>query len=457
MNTATIQSKSIRGVVLEGNCMGCGTCAAACPVGALGIELDSKRGVLQPVLDEAGCTQCGLCLRVCPGREVPLDKLSDRFLDGDLRHARLGRYRSLWLGAAADEHVRFQGASGGLITALLIHALETKRIDGALVLDHEPDAPLRTHPLIARSREEIMAASGSKYCPAAVNTVLREIREQPGTYAVVGLPCHVHAIRKWQARDPLMRERIRYVFGLFCANSNTYLGTEYFLWTHRIRSGDVRSIRYRAQGWPGEIEVRTDRQVRRFRRTTSETSVLKRARLASAFHYDFMIPRCQVCPDQTCELADAAFADPHRPEMRAKYHDGISWSIARTSVAEDLIRSACASGCITIEAFPEQQAIRSGNLNYKAQVGGRMEGWRARGHPVPDFGRDYPFTRRMIQQARIYRWTFCSHRRWIWPILWLSCLCVRGPLAKMKGWVGRIKKILLWMSQDSMPRKNRVK
>ena len=446
-----VRESTVAAVVREGNCMGCGTCAAACPAGALHIELDSRRGIYRPVLDPAACTDCGLCLRVCPGREVPIDGLADRFVDADHRHEKFGRYRTLCWGYACDEQIRFHGASGGLVTALLVHALETRRIDGAVVLGHEPDAPLRTRPLMARSRDEIVAASGSKYCPAAMNVVLREIRERPGAYAVVGLPCQIHALRKWQALDPILRERVRYALGLFCANENTYLGTEYFLWSHGIRPAAVRSLRYRAGGWPGEIEVRTDDRVRRFRRATSEPRASRRARLASAFHYDFMIPRCLVCPDQTCELADVAFADPHLPEMRAKHRDGVSWSVVRTSAGEELVRSARDAGSIHVEAFPEEQAGRAQNYRYKAGVAGRMVLWKAQGRPVPAFGRNYPATPQMVRQARFYRWTFHSHRRWIWPMLWVSCLCVRGPLAGMRRGMGALRRSLA----NVLRRKNR--
>jgi coenzyme F420 hydrogenase subunit beta len=445
------RTASVIAVAREGNCMGCGTCEAACPTGALHVELDVRRGVYEPVLDETACSGCGLCLAVCPGREVPIDELGKRFLDATQQHELFGSYQDLQLGYASDEQIRYQGASGGLVTALLLYALEKGLIDGAVVLGFETDAPLRTQPLIARTREEIIAASGSKYCPAAVNRILREIREQPGTYAVVGLPCQVHALRKWQARDARMRERIRYVFGLFCANENTYLGTEYFLRCHCIQPAAVRSIRYRAQGWPGEIEVRTDDRLYRFRRGTTEPNARKRAQLASAFHYDFMIPRCLVCPDQTCELADVAFADPHLPEMRAQYRDGISWCIVRNPAAAELIQSAVAAGRIHIEAFPERQARRAQNFKYKADVAGRMVRWKAMGRPVPAFGRDYVANRRMVREARLYRWSFHSHHRWTWPILWLSCVCIRGPMAGIRKGLRDtrrlLKKIIHWSGQ----------
>lgn len=163
--------------------MGCGTCAAACPTGALRVELNTKRGGYEPLLDESCCIRCGRCLEMCPGREVLLDELSGRFLDGDFHQEQLGRYRRLCLGAASDAQIRYHGASGGLVTALLIQALEAKRIDGAIVLGNDYEKPLLTRPMLARTREEIIAANGSKYCPAAVKTRGRPVPQFGRTYS----------------------------------------------------------------------------------------------------------------------------------------------------------------------------------------------------------------------------------------------------------------------------------
>lgn len=358
-----------------------------------------------------------MCLAVCPGREVPIDALADRFLNADRKSAALGRYRQLLLGHACDHEVRFNSSSGGLITALLTYALEKKLIDGAVVLGHDVNRPLLTRPYVARDREGIVTARGSKYCPSAVNAALREIQSTPGNYAFVGLPCHVHGLRKWMARSPLLRARIRYVFGLFCISNNTYLGTEYFLLREGICPDDVRSIRYRANGWPGEIEVCTERKTYLCPCRSAEKNAGRRAFLSSAFHFDFMVPRCLVCCDQTSELADASFADPHLPEMRAKYYDGVSLGIVRSSAAEELIESARADGCIHVEPFSEELALRAQNYAHKADVAGRMAYWQALGRPVPDYQRSYRSTWRQRRQARRYRWSFRTHNRNVWPLL----------------------------------------
>ena len=49
----------------EGRCMGCGTCAAACPQNAISMTL-TRSGVFRPRIDFERCVGCGMCIRVCP-------------------------------------------------------------------------------------------------------------------------------------------------------------------------------------------------------------------------------------------------------------------------------------------------------------------------------------------------------------------------------------------------------
>jgi len=79
------------------------------------------------------------------------------------------------------------------VTALFIFALEKGLIDGALVTGMKKDKPLEPEPFIARTREKIISARGSKYCSVPANIALKEIlkAKEEERFAVVGLPCHI--------------------------------------------------------------------------------------------------------------------------------------------------------------------------------------------------------------------------------------------------------------------------
>ncbi len=61
--------------VCSSGCLGLGTCAAACPFGALSIGPDNL-----PVVDEELCTGCGTCERVCPKHIITLSSNTRKIL-----------------------------------------------------------------------------------------------------------------------------------------------------------------------------------------------------------------------------------------------------------------------------------------------------------------------------------------------------------------------------------------
>ena len=134
------------------------------------------------------------------------------------RSSLLGEYNRIAVGHSTDPDVRRGGASGGILTATILHLLETEKIRGAVVLGMDPDAPWRAKPMIARTKEEILAAAQSKYVVSPVNVILADLEKEEGPLAYVGLPHQVFAIRRLQQMQHPSVRSIAYVFGPFFGN-----------------------------------------------------------------------------------------------------------------------------------------------------------------------------------------------------------------------------------------------
>ena len=150
---------NIEHVVTAGLCMQCGTCAGLCPAKAIAVQWNRRSGPW-PRVDGDACTDCGACVDVCPGEGLD-------FAEGAWWRERnggapsrdfLGPWRGVWFGWATDPAVRYEGASGGVATAILQGALATGVIDAALVCRIDPVNALAVEPVLARSPDEIPPA-----------------------------------------------------------------------------------------------------------------------------------------------------------------------------------------------------------------------------------------------------------------------------------------------------------
>lgn len=242
---------------MRGYVQGCGTCVVVCPYNAIEMNRNID-GVYLPNIDYEKCNrQCkGFCIEVCRGYSLDFNKLN-RFIFGKIREdVSLGNYNGCYIGHSSSKELRWNSSSGGIVTSLLTFALEEGIIDGALVTRMNKDNPLEPEVILARTKNQIISASKSKYCPVPVNLALEKILEENGRFAIVGLPCHIQGVRKAEMLNEKLKEKIVLHIGLFCTSNVSFLATEFLLEKMGIRKENVAAISYRGKGWPGETSVR---------------------------------------------------------------------------------------------------------------------------------------------------------------------------------------------------------
>ena len=141
-------NRTVEDVIHTGLCCGCGTCAGLCPNAA--IEMVRTKDGYTPNVDAQKCNSCGLCYRVCPGLSVNFRK-HNLALFGETPKELLGNYTNCYIGHTNDTNVRHTSTSGGLVTSLLIFALEEGIIDGAIVTRMNRNKPLTPEVFIAKN------------------------------------------------------------------------------------------------------------------------------------------------------------------------------------------------------------------------------------------------------------------------------------------------------------------
>lgn len=397
---------------------------SVCPKSAIDIVKDEYEGIYVPKVKSEACDDCGLCLRVCPGHRVDFEELNLGIFDTQPENVLMGNYITCYIGHATNHSVRYNSASGGLVTALLIFALEEGIIDGALVTRMNQHKPLEPQVFVARNKGEIISASGSKYCPVPLNIGLKKILNEKGKFAIVGLPCHIHGVRKLEMVNKKLQDKIALRLGLFCSNCVTFLGTEYFLRRWGIKKVEVKKLNYRGKGWPGKIVVLLkDGKEKIIPRGTTEESLLRRILFSSSFHFDFTPQRCLLCCDQTCELSDISYGDPWLPELLEKEKIGKSLVIARSKTGEEILKKARARGKIELVEISSSKLLQAQNWSFKRNFNSRLLALKSLGKPIPNYTSKSRESRRIDRMDILfYLPSYFSSKRYLWHFLYANAI-----------------------------------
>jgi len=333
--------KTIHSVVINQMCTGCGTCVGLCPVSAIEMFRDDSKGVFTAKLDSNKCTKCGICYQSCPGHSVDYSELNHKIFGKEPEDVLVGEYLNCYVGHTTDHNIRYNSASGGLVTALLLFALDEGFIDGALVTKMNSNNPLEPYTFIAKTRDELISASKSKYCPVPANVALKEISKSNGKFAVVGVPCHLHGIRKAEMNNGKLKEKIALHMGLFCSHTPNLWGTIVLLKRLGIRKEEVINIDYRGEGWPGYMNIYLKNgDIRR----------LKSNDVWGFMGLDFFTPRrCLMCSDILNELADISFGDAWLSKQLIDDKIGASIILSRTKIGEQLLQAAMSKNIVELK------------------------------------------------------------------------------------------------------------
>jgi coenzyme F420 hydrogenase subunit beta len=219
-----------REVVTSGLCTGCAGCVIVCPHDVL--RYDDTGGTYRPwKVDEdggpEGCTHgdkgCTMCTRACP-RFRDWEAEADTHLFGRTRQDDevAGVLGDVVLARATEPSVNEAGQDGGLVSALLIWALEHDVIDAALVSAVEGDgSSWRAVPAVARTRADVLATAGSRYTYSA-NTLAypQAVADGAERLALVGMGCQASLPAMVKARKAgKVARRLALSIGLLCSKT----------------------------------------------------------------------------------------------------------------------------------------------------------------------------------------------------------------------------------------------
>jgi len=344
-------------VIRPGLCSHCGTCVG---LSEGRLEFDDRDGRCLPRKHSPDAIP-SVCYDACPQVDASYPAMNRAvFGSTEPRSPYLGQYRRIFVAHSTDEQIRRGAASGGVLSAALVHLLESGRIAGVVTLAMDGATPCRSVPVIARSRAEILAAAQSKYVISPVNTILARLAEEPGPLAFVGLPHQVFAIRRLQQLGHPSVRAIRYLLGPFFGNELYGSAVESFLRKFGARREDVVKLSYREGEWPGRMSA-----------WLRDGRVIEMPK----FHANYLIPfhisdNSLLSHDLTNEFTDLSGGDAWAPvyEERGK---GFSLVITRTEAGDLLIDEMQQAGKLWFKETTEAEAVsmQSHGIDFKKRGG----------------------------------------------------------------------------------------
>lgn len=318
-------------IIDSGICTVCGACILACPNSHIKF-IDGKPKRPKRTLDCVGCSTCyDACYML---RRGLIQDIEARIL-GWGEKGSIGIYKRLLAARTTEQSIEKACQDGGIVTSLLIYALNENLIDGALVVGRDGWMPIT---FIAKTRGEIISSAMTKY---GITPILKELRAAVVDHGlskicVVGSPCHIQSIRYLQHTGLPLASAIKLTIGLFCRENY-----EYHCMQGKMREKGLNIEEIDKFDVSEEFNVYASSKRLSFPITEVKSCVPK---------------HCLICEDFASELADISIGSDGSPE-------GWSTVIVRTEEGEKVFSQFETSKVI------ETKPIH--NLDYLTEIADR--------------------------------------------------------------------------------------
>lgn len=363
------QPSSIREVVQNGLCIGCGLCEAVSP----GLTMRMTPEGRERPQGEATPAEEARILTACPGAVMAAEPDPEAEIDPIW-----GALFGLREGWAGDATIRFEAATGGVLTALGQFALSAGRARFVLHVEADPDAPMRSRWKISETPEAVAAGKGSRYGPAAPLAGLEVALAREEPFVFIGKPCDAGALRQWGRSDPRVGRYCVAILVMVCGGASELGKSQDLLAQLGWREEELALFRYRGFGNPGLTRLETkDGRVHEV--TYNELWEDEGTwRLQS---------RCKICADAIGEAADIAAADVWPGGGPVGEDEGFNGVLIRSGRGRDLLEAAVEAGALVLGRTlspRDMDDFQPHQVRKKRAVLARLEGLADAGQPVPE-------------------------------------------------------------------------
>ena len=193
-------NKTIKKVIDEKKCTGCGACAYSCPKSAIEL-VNNKEGFINPVIDKSLCVKCGICLNKCIA-DNPKYKNNPE--------------PNCYAMMASDE-IRKKSSSGGMFTVAAEHILN----NGGYVCGAAYRDDFSVEHILIDNINDLGKLRGSKYIQSNCSCVfpkVKQLLEEQKVVLFTGMPCQVAGLYSYLGKE----YESLYTIDLLCHGITSY-------------------------------------------------------------------------------------------------------------------------------------------------------------------------------------------------------------------------------------------
>jgi len=351
---------TIKQVIENGFCVGCGACKVA-NSDSVNIKFVESGYYEAKVIDEEK-----LVNEVCPfsSESNSETKLGQDLYGDSIKNfdRRIGFYRNIYAGNVTDDVQRLNSSSGGITSWLTEKLLETNEID--VIVHVGTDGDLFKY-RVSRCVSDLRKKSNkkSRYYPVTFQEIMSQLKESDERIAFVGIPCFIKSIRLLQKEGFL--NNIKFCISLLCGHMKLSGFAESLAWQVGVKPTDLKTVDFRvkkenhpassyffeAQNLNGNI-------------FTSKNGDLLGSNWGMGF---FRHKACDFCDDIAGELADVTLGDAWLPKYTKEYL-GTNILVVRNELIDQLLNKftqEVSLETVDVDTFFETQAG-----NYRNRRGG---------------------------------------------------------------------------------------
>ncbi|MGQ7262231.1 Coenzyme F420 hydrogenase/dehydrogenase, beta subunit C-terminal domain [Vreelandella sp. V005] len=352
-------------VIINGFCIGC----AVLEQSPFKINMDEYGQYKARLSKPTGSLEAEVNYeKLCPfgdGSPNETELAKERFESVCNNNIEVGYYNGVFAGHVSEGSFRKLGSSGGMCTWMLNELLEQDLVDYIVHVKSEIEIgdfnSLSFSYQVSESLKDTKLGAKSRYYPIEMSKVLRKIRNSPGRYAVIGLPCFIKSIRLLQKQEPVLEECIKFCVGLVCGHQKSARYAERLAWQVDIDLSELQSIDFRVKDLNQPVNrYSTSVKGNKEEKTVQTNQLIRTDWGGGAFKYKF----CDFCDDVFAETANVVLGDTWLSE-HVEDSEGTNIVITRNSALNTLVENALNNERLLLDRVSIEQAIKSQDVGLR--------------------------------------------------------------------------------------------